>query len=96
MISTDADAVIDWLLDADPSIRWQVMRDLTETRAEIVAADDGGELGARDLERNAPVVREATREEALISPTVSGYRSATLGLGVLVGFGCSLDGSGRT
>jgi hypothetical protein len=33
------DPVIDWLLDADPSIRWQVMRDLTETRAEIVAAE---------------------------------------------------------
>ncbi|MGH7695061.1 MAG: hypothetical protein ACRENH_08770 [Gemmatimonadaceae bacterium] len=33
------DPVIDWLLDADPSIRWQVMRDLTETPAEIVAAE---------------------------------------------------------
>src|SRR5262249_13934020 len=33
------DAVIDWLLDADPSIRWQVMRDLTDTPAEIVAAE---------------------------------------------------------
>ena len=31
--------VIDWLLDADPSIRWQVMRDLTETPAETVAAE---------------------------------------------------------
>jgi hypothetical protein len=29
------DPVIDWLLDADPSIRWQVMRDLTDTPAEI-------------------------------------------------------------
>ena len=38
-MSTHADAVIDWLLDADPSIRWQVMRDLTETPAEIVAAE---------------------------------------------------------
>jgi GNAT superfamily N-acetyltransferase len=33
------DPVIDWLLDADPSIRWQVMRDLTDTPAEIVAAE---------------------------------------------------------
>jgi hypothetical protein len=33
------DRVIDWLLDADPSIRWQVMRDLTDTPAEIVAAE---------------------------------------------------------
>ena len=34
-----SDAVIEWLLDADPSIRWQVMRDLTRTPAEIVAAE---------------------------------------------------------
>jgi hypothetical protein len=33
------DPVIDWLLDADPSIRWQVMRDLTDTPPEIVAAE---------------------------------------------------------
>jgi hypothetical protein len=33
------DPVIDWLLDADPSIRWQVMRDLTATPAEIVATE---------------------------------------------------------
>jgi hypothetical protein len=33
------DPVIDWLLDADPSIRWQVMRDLTDTPAQIVAAE---------------------------------------------------------
>ena len=31
--------VIDWLLDADPSIRWQVTRDLTDTPPEIVAAE---------------------------------------------------------
>jgi len=31
--------VIDWLLDSDPSIRWQVMRDLTDTPAEVVAAE---------------------------------------------------------
>lgn len=29
----------DWLLDADPSIRWQVMRDLTDTPAEAIAAE---------------------------------------------------------
>ncbi|GAB3408167.1 hypothetical protein GCM10027569_21040 [Flindersiella endophytica] len=28
-----------WLLDSDPSIRWQVMRDLTDTPAEVVAAE---------------------------------------------------------
>ncbi|HET9017806.1 MAG TPA: hypothetical protein VFN57_19545 [Thermomicrobiaceae bacterium] len=30
---------IDWLLDADPSIRWQVLRDLTDASAEEVAAE---------------------------------------------------------
>jgi hypothetical protein len=33
------DSVVEWLLDTDPSIRWQVMRGLTDTRAEIVAAE---------------------------------------------------------
>ena len=32
-------AVVDWLLDSDPSIRWQVMRDLTDAPAEEVAAE---------------------------------------------------------
>jgi len=31
--------VTDWLLDADPSIRWQVMRDLTPEPADVVAAE---------------------------------------------------------
>lgn len=30
---------IDWLLDSDPAIRWQVMRDLTGEAAEAVAAE---------------------------------------------------------
>lgn len=33
------DAVIAWLLDSDPAIRWQVMRDLTGAPAETVAAE---------------------------------------------------------
>jgi len=32
-------AVIRWLLDSDPAIRWQVMRDLTDASAEAVAAE---------------------------------------------------------
>ena len=32
-------AVLDWLLDSDPSIRWQVMRDLTDEPADVVAAE---------------------------------------------------------
>jgi hypothetical protein len=31
--------VIDWLQDADPAIRWQVMRDLTDATPDEVAAE---------------------------------------------------------
>jgi len=31
--------VVDWLLDSDPSVRWQVMQDLTDAPAEAVAAE---------------------------------------------------------
>jgi hypothetical protein len=31
--------VIDWLLEADPAIRWQVMRDLLDAPAEEIAAE---------------------------------------------------------
>ena len=30
---------IDWLLDSDPAIRWQVMLDLTDSPADVVAAE---------------------------------------------------------
>src|SRR5436305_5148119 len=33
------ESVLQWLLDSDPSIRWQVMRDLTGAPAEEVAAE---------------------------------------------------------
>ena len=33
--------VVEWLLDSDPAIRWQVMRDLTDAREEDVAAERG-------------------------------------------------------
>jgi hypothetical protein len=32
-------SIIEWLLDSDPSIRWQVMQDLTGASAEEVAAE---------------------------------------------------------
>ncbi|MBV9787680.1 MAG: squalene cyclase, partial [Chloroflexi bacterium] len=32
-------AVIQWLLDADPAIRWQVLRDLIGAPAKEVAAE---------------------------------------------------------
>jgi hypothetical protein len=50
--------VIDWLLDSDPSIRWQVMRDLNREPADVVGAErtriatDG--WGARLLALQAP------------------------------------------
>ena len=33
--------VVDWLLDSDPALRWQVMRDLTDAPAADVAAERG-------------------------------------------------------
>jgi len=33
------DTTLDWLLDTDPAIRWQVMRDLTDEPAGAVAAE---------------------------------------------------------
>lgn len=36
---TSAQPHIHWLLDADPSIRWQVMRDVTDASAEAVSAE---------------------------------------------------------
>jgi hypothetical protein len=39
MSSTPASSVMEWLLDSDPSIRWQVMRDLQHAPADVVAAE---------------------------------------------------------
>ena len=39
MSSESSRELIHWLLDSDPSIRWQVMRDLTDTPAETTAAE---------------------------------------------------------
>ena len=50
--------VIDWLLDSDPAIRWQVMRDLTHEPADVVAAERSRiahrGLGRRLLALQAP------------------------------------------
>jgi hypothetical protein len=37
--ATVNDELRDWLLDSDPAIRWQVMRDLTDAPADEVAAE---------------------------------------------------------
>jgi hypothetical protein len=50
--------VVDWLLDSDPAIRWQVMRDLTGEPAEVVDAERAKVAtegwGARLLARQTP------------------------------------------
>ena len=50
-------SVTDWLLDADPAIRWQVLRDLTDARPEEIAAERArvatGGWGAALLELQA-------------------------------------------
>ena len=50
--------VVDWLLDSDPAIRWQVMHDLTDEPAEVVAAERARVAregwGARLLALQAP------------------------------------------
>jgi len=38
-VSGPNEAIINWLLDSDPSIRWQVMRDLTHEPEEVIAAE---------------------------------------------------------
>jgi hypothetical protein len=32
-------AVLDWLLDSDPAIRWQALRDLADAPAEVVTTE---------------------------------------------------------
>lgn len=52
------DPIIDWLLDTDPAIRWQVMRDLTTTPAHRVSAERSRVAsegwGAHVLDRQRP------------------------------------------
>jgi len=51
-------SVVEWLLDSDPSIRWQVMRDLAGSPAEQVAAERAAVategMGARLLALQTP------------------------------------------
>jgi hypothetical protein len=53
--------VVDWLLDSDPAIRWQVMRDLTDAPANAVAAERSRVAsegwGARLLAQRAAIGR---------------------------------------
>src|SRR5258708_15084642 len=60
-------SVIEWLLDSDPSIRWQVLRDLAEEPEEVVAAERSRVAsegwGARLLptDRRVRIDRKSTR-----------------------------------
>jgi hypothetical protein len=53
-----SDTAIDWLVDSDPSIRWQAMRDLTDAPADAVATERARVAskgwGARLLELQRP------------------------------------------
>lgn len=51
---------IDWLLDSDPSIRWQVMRDLTDAPPDEVATE------------RARVAREGWGADVLVSQDEDG------------------------
>ncbi len=57
-VPTPKKVVIKWLLDSDPSIRWQVWRDLTHEPDEIVAAERSRVAtegwGARILDQQRP------------------------------------------
>ena len=37
--------VLDWMLDSDPAIRWQALRDLADAPAEVVAAERARVVG---------------------------------------------------
>src|SRR5437762_3690080 len=57
-------SVIRWLLDSDPSIRWQAMRDLTDAPDEEIAAE------------RAKVAREGWGVQLLASQGADGYWGA--------------------
>ena len=60
--------VLDWLLDSDPAIRWQVLQDLTDAPEDVVAAERARVIAAGWRRRHSarrrspgprPVVRAA-------------------------------------
>jgi hypothetical protein len=67
--------VTDWLLDADPSIRWQVLRDLTHEPADVIAAERSRIAtegwGARLLELQGLTVDGPAGRGRTIGPTRS-------------------------
>ena len=60
-------AHLKWLLDSDPAIRWQVMRDLTDEAPDVIAAERARVAtegwGARLLDRQSPAGTWGGRRE---------------------------------
>jgi hypothetical protein len=50
--------VEEWLLDSDPAIRWQVMRDLTDEPADAVAAAPSSTATTSHRSRPRPLLLE--------------------------------------
>jgi hypothetical protein len=61
-------AHLKWLLDSDPAIRWQVMRDLTGEAPDVIAAERSRVAtegwGAQLLARQSPAGNWAGRKRA--------------------------------
>ena len=69
-------SVIEWLLDSDPSIRWQVMRDLTDASAQEVATEQA-RVAPRASARNCSPSKEPTGDGAAQRGTVDGTLQCT-------------------
>ena len=61
----------EWLLDSDSSIRWQVMRDLTDASAEEVAAERA-RVATEGVARSCSPSKEPTGGGAAQHGTVGG------------------------
>lgn len=83
--------VIEWLLDTDPAIRWQVMRDLTDAPEDLVAAERarvaGEGWGARLLALQRPDGQWHSLGPARQGTLFPAWTSTTWSLVLLRGFG---------
>jgi hypothetical protein len=65
---------IDWLLNSDPAIRWQPMRDLTDASPEAASAErarvtrEG--VGAEILAIHAALSRQSSRGSSPVVPAI--------------------------
>jgi hypothetical protein len=69
-------ALISWLLDSDPAIRWQVMRDLTAAPADEVA-DERGRVATEGWVRSCSPCREVTASGEVRHGTAGGTQRCT-------------------